>query len=188
VRGGRWDEIASNDDADTTNSRIMFPVDEDGEFLVRVRPYGTPGDTAGPYTLRVAPAPREASSSVAVQRRARPETQAVRWGVTLEGTLDATDAAVEDGTPYDLWTFNATAGQRITITLHSADFDAYLAVGREEDGEWVELTSNDDYSEASSRDARVVMVAPDTGAYAIRVNTFPQQPAGAYMLAVERTR
>lgn len=191
LRDGGWQEIGRNDDDEIavgTNSRIAWNVEESGDFLIRVRPYFSVPDSAAPYTLLVEPErarlPVEAS---VVVRRARPETRPVRWGTPLTGTLDDTDAAAEDGSAYDAWTFTATAGERITITLRSDAFDAYLAVGREEDGEWMELTSNDDFEDGQHH-ARVVMVAPDTGEFTIRANTFPGQPAGAYTLTVERRR
>ena len=189
VRGGTWEELGSDDDSGgDLDSRIVYAVQESGDYLVRVRPLSLTSDSAMAYTLLVEPARETASVAAAPSTRpARPETRPVRWGARLTGTLDETDAAAEDGSAYDAWTFSATAGQRIVITLRSDAFDSYLAVGREEGGEWMELTSNDDAAEGSL-DARVVMLAPDTGDYIIRVNTFPAQPAGAYTLTVERER
>ena len=187
MRDGRYEELAFNDDdGGGTDSRLTLEVPEAGEYLVRVRPYATLSDSAVPYTVLVEPAAAP-QAILAASRRTRPETRPVRWGAEMAGTLDQSDAVVEDGTPYDAWTFNATAGQRITITLRSTDFDAYLAVGRQEDGEWMELTSNDDMTDGTPH-ARVVMVAPDTGEYTIRVNSFPGSPNGAYVLTAERQR
>jgi hypothetical protein len=189
VRDGRWEQIDANDDGAGIglNSALPLSVDEDGEFLLRVRPLGG-AEFRGPYTLQVARASaRLQPGPGTTPRRARPETRPVRWGAPLTGTLDDADAAAEDGSAYDAWTFTATAGERITITMRSDAFDSYLAVGREEDGEWMELTSNDDF-EVGHLHARVVMVAPDTGEYTIRANTFPGQPVGPYTLTVERRR
>jgi len=179
VQDGRFVEAASNDDmggAGGTDSRVTVATQEGGDYVIWVRPYAESG--GGAYTLR-------ADVRQIVAARARPETRPVRWGAQLAGALEESDAVVEDGTPYDAWTFAATAGQRITLTLRSDAFDAFLAVGREEDGEWMELSSNDDFG-YDSHDAQVVMVAPDTGEYTIRVNSFPDRPYGAYTLTVER--
>lgn len=187
IRDGRWDELGANDDYDEgTNSRVPLLIPEDGDYIIRVRPYIGDFDRGGPYTLQVSHSVAAQPAAADDPRLRRPETRRVTWGQPLTGTLDATDAAEQDGSPYDAWTFSATAGQRITITMRSESFDAYLAVGRDEDGEWMELTSNDDVVGQSGKDARVVMVAPDTGEYTIRANTFPRQPGGAYVLTVER--
>lgn len=190
IRDGGWEEIGRNDDdniAAGTNSRVAWEVEESGDFLIRVRPFSDVPDSAVAYTLLVEPEQTVRLATQAVTRRDRPETRPVRWGAQLTGTLDDTDAAAEDGSAYDAWTFTAAAGDRITITMRSDAFDSYLAVGREEDGEWVELTSNDD-ADNGALHARVVMVAPDTGEYVIRANTFPGQPSGPYELTVERRR
>jgi hypothetical protein len=131
VQDGSFVEVAGNDDmggVGGTDSRVTIPTGEGGDYVIWVRPYGGSG---GAYTLR----------ADVRQIKARADTRAVRWGAPLPGTLDESDAVVEDGTPYDAWTFSATAGQRITLTLRSTDFDAYLSVGRMEDGEWMELSS-----------------------------------------------
>lgn len=186
VRGDGWEMLAADDDSgEGTDSRIDYQVPESGDYLVRVRPFSTVPDSAAPYTVLVEQEQEIDFSGSGITRRARPETRPVRWGARLTGTLDEADAAAEDGSAYDAWTFSATAGERIVITLRSDAFDAYLAVGRDEGGEWMELTSNDDAAEGSLH-ARVVMLAPDTGEYTIRVNTFPGQPAGPYTLTVER--
>lgn len=180
VQDGSFVEVAGNDDmggVGGTDSRVTIPTAEGGDYVIWVRPYAGDG---GAYTLH-------ADVRQNVAPRTRPETRPVRWGAPLAGTLDERDAVLEDATPYDAWTFAATAGERITLTLRSTDFDAYLSVGRMEDGEWLELSSNDD-ADGESRDARLVMVAPDTGEYTIRVNSFPDRPTGAYVLTAERAR
>ncbi|HEX2207468.1 MAG TPA: PPC domain-containing protein [Longimicrobium sp.] len=190
MRDGRWEQLNYNDDTEGTDSRLVLEVPETGEYLVRVRPFREFPDSLAPYSLLVEPlgAMQVAVVDSAAPRRGRPEMRPVRWGAQMTGRLEAADAPAEDGSPYDAWTFDATAGQRITITLRSTEFDAYLAVGREVEGEWMELSSNDDIAAESTTDARVVMIAPDTGHYTIRVNTFPQAPAGEYTLTVERSR
>jgi hypothetical protein len=187
MQGGRFEVLDDDDDGGGgTDSRLDLTLSADGDYLVRVQPYGSVREDGGPYTLQATLSAR--ADPAQNPRRTRPETRPVRWGAPMQGTLDEIDVLLEDGSPYDVWTFSATAGQRITITLRSEDFDAYLAVGRDEDGEWMELTSNDDVVGQNGRDARVVMVAPDTGEYSIRANTFPLQPTGAYVLTVERER
>lgn len=190
MRDGQWEPLNYNDDTDGTDSRLVLEVPETGEYLVRVRPYDVFPDSVAPYSLLVEPVGAIQALVVesAAPRRARPETRPVRWGEPMRGSLDESDAAAEDGSPYDAWTFNATAGQRITITLRSEAFDAYLSVGRDFEGRWVELSSNDDIAGESTTDARVVMIAPDTGPYTIRANTFPGAPPGPYSLTVERAR
>lgn len=184
--GGIWTEITRDDDGGEANdARAVLDVPETGTYLIRAHPFLRSLDAAGEYTLLV----RESRAPLAVPSstpRTRPQTQQVRWREPLAGVLDESDALVADGTPWDAWTFSATAGQRITITLHSSEFDAYLAVGTMDGDTFRELSSNDDYAGGDGRDARIVMVAPDTGEYVIRVNTVAPGERGSYELRVER--
>jgi hypothetical protein len=184
-QNGAFQEIVNDDDGgEGSNSLAVLDVPQAGEYIVRVRAYvGTPAGK-GEYTLQVA----EARPAVSVSRRQRPETRPVRWGTSITGSLDENDAVLPDGTLHDAFTFSATAGQRVTITLSSTAFDAYLAVGRMEGGAFLELSSNDDYVGGEGGAARVVMVAPETGEFVIHVNTYQPGASGAYTLTVERGR
>ena len=44
----------------------------------------------------------------------------------VEGTLEAGDATLDDGTFYDEYTFAGQAGETVSITLESLAFDTYL--------------------------------------------------------------
>jgi TPR repeat protein len=104
---------------------------------------------------------------------------------TVRGTLGPGDAVMYDGSRYDEWVVRAAEGERLRISLASAEFDALLSVGRLMGGEFVELSGNDDLAEGAT-DARVVLVAPATEDLVVRVNTFGPEPSGGYTLAVER--
>lgn len=186
-QGGEFEELAYDDDGgENSNSLAVLDVPQAGEYVVRVRAYvGTPA-AKGEYTLQVAES--RPASNVSVSRRQRPETRPVRWGTALTGALDAGDAVLDDGSVYDAFTFSATAGQRVTITLRSTEFDAYLAVGRMEGGVFQELGSNDDYVGGEGGDARLVMVAPETGEFVVHVNTALAGATGPYTLTVSRGR
>ncbi|MEM9904992.1 MAG: PPC domain-containing protein, partial [Cyanobacteria bacterium P01_D01_bin.44] len=43
-----------------------------------------------------------------------------------QGQLEANDNRLDDNSLYDLYRFTGEAGQQVTITLASLDFDAYL--------------------------------------------------------------
>lgn len=182
-----WTEITSDDDGggETNALAVVDTLPETGEYVIHIRPYGAvpAPDEGGAYTLLV----REEVPRPPVSRRERP--QRARMGRAVEpGVLDEADALLEDGTPYEEWTFSATEGQRVTITMHSDTLDAYLAVGVTEGGAFQLLGSNDDYVGGNGRDARIVMVAPAAGEYVIRVNTAVPDQAGPYTLRVERGR
>ena len=109
---------------------------------------------------------------------------AIRPGETLRGTLNGSDAVLDDGSFYDCFTLRARPGERLEVTLRSADFDAYLAVleGRScaagASGE-----SDDDG--AGGTDSRVGITLGD-GAYSIRANSLGEGETGAYTLSVTR--
>lgn len=181
--GGRFVVVAENDDAnvtdaetDSTDSRIVITAREGGEYRIRAHAY-EPG-TLGNYALRV--------EDIGAFRVA-PESRPVTLGAAVSGTLDADDATLEDGSAYEHRTIALRRGDRVTITLTSSAFDPLLAVGTMANGRFIELSSNDD-ADADSRDARLTMVAPSTGTYVVRVNTFAPTERGVYRLEVQRAR
>lgn len=107
----------------------------------------------------------------------------IRVGQTVRGELTATDPKAGDDSHYDLYTFRARQGERVTFTLRSSAFDAYLAVGRMEGGEFEDITSDDDG--AGGTDARVTISFDEAGDYLVRANSLSQGETGAYTLTAE---
>lgn len=106
-------------------------------------------------------------------------------GQTVRGTLTPSSPKMSDGSHYHLHRVTGRAGQTITITLRSDDFDAYLSVGGMVAGD-LYVTNYDDDS-AGGTDARVVVTFLHGGEdddYVIRANTVSGGETGAYTLAI----
>jgi hypothetical protein len=108
----------------------------------------------------------------------------LRPGTPARGELKSGDLKLDDDTWADLWRFSGQAGQTARVTLRSSDFDAYLVVGYyEEDGDFVDLDSDDDG--AGETDSQVEVTLPRDGEYIARANTLSEGESGAYTLELE---
>jgi len=174
ISGGECSDNCQTDDdgAGGTDSRVTATIGAAGTYQIRANTLQ--GGETGAYTLEVqaaAPAPPvRTSGTIAV-------------GQTVRGTLDASDPKADDDSHYDLWNFRGTAGQKITITLRSSDFDAYLGWGRMNGSEWTHMESDDDG--AGGTDARLEVTVGQAGVYTIRANTLSGGETGAYTLEVQ---
>jgi hypothetical protein len=174
IAGGECSDDCETDDdgAGGTDSRVTATIGAGGVYQIRANTLSE-GET-GAYTLEVQAAPPAApvrsSGNIAV-------------GQTVRGTLDSRDPQADDDSYFDLWTFRGTPGQRITITLRSSDFDAYLGWGRMDGGDWEEMASDDDG--AGGTDARLEVTVGGAGVHTIRANTLGGGETGAYTLEVQ---
>ncbi|HZG51455.1 MAG TPA: pre-peptidase C-terminal domain-containing protein [Pyrinomonadaceae bacterium] len=115
----------------------------------------------------------------------------------VNGTLTANDCKLSDQTAFDEYTFSGTAGQQISITLNSNDFDTYLYLIRPGETTLSASTIQDDDGGIGGRGAfgnpntnsRIpagsgVITLPTTGQYSILANAFDAGAAGlgAYSL------
>lgn len=110
--------------------------------------------------------------------------ETIRVGQTVSGTLGSGDPTLDDGSYYRLYRVQLRDGQRVTVTLRSDDFDAYLAVGRFDDTECDEDCETDDDG-GGGTDSRIVYTARQSGTHTIRVNTLTEGESGGYTLRVE---
>ncbi|MEP7326797.1 MAG: PPC domain-containing protein, partial [Gemmatimonadota bacterium] len=188
--GGDFSEIDSDDDgAGGTNSKVVITLPEDGEYEVRVNSLSA-GET-GDYTVlveqgdpsEVAVDSEEEESDSEGVATPLPEPTAIHAGQTAQGALAQDDAKMEDNSYYDLYTFQAKRGQRVTITMRSTAFDSYLAFGRIEDGSFNTLESDDD--SGGGEDAKVEFNIPRDGEYAIRANSLFENVTGNYSVQLE---
>lgn len=154
---------------------VLIALDEDGGefFNARLTWLALPADGTytigardthneiGPYTLTL-------QSFVAVVRGE------LAYGDTIEDTL-----LDEDG---DRWTFSGTAGDSITISLSSADFDAYLELY---DAAGALLITNDDDGEGLDALIRAFSL-PTDGTYTIVARSIGRNGLGTYTLIVSR--
>lgn len=109
----------------------------------------------------------------------------IRAGQTVSGRLDASDYVRDsDNTYYDDWFYEGRAGERITVTQRSSDFDSWLLIGRVVNGEFQLDEFNDD--DGGGNDARIEMTLPTSGRYVIRVNVVGRGRTGAYTLSLTR--
>jgi S1-C subfamily serine protease len=112
-----------------------------------------------------------------------PRPSTIRVGqAAVMGALQEGDAAFRTGGFFDLYTFSARAGQRLTITLRSDEFDPYLRLARvkaADDLDW--LGEDDDGGRGNA--SRLSVTAPADGEYWIAVSALDQVP-GAYELSL----
>ena len=69
---------------------------------------------------------------------------ALTAGQRRTGQLQRGDAVMDDGSLFDIYTYEARAGERLTLTMRSSDFDTYLNVARMDGGEVEPIVRDDD--------------------------------------------
>lgn len=168
-RAGGFESLDTDDDGGGgTDARVELTLPADGAYAIRANALNA-GDS-GAYTLQVErgvpPAP--------------PVLRPVAVGQTLTGDLGGSDPKLGDNSFYDLYTFQARAGDGVTATLRSSDFDAFLALGRMRGEEFEEIESDDD--RGGGTDARVSTTLAEAGTYTLRVNSLYGEKTGAYTL------
>lgn len=98
-----------------------------------------------------------------------------------QGALASGDSVLpSDNSLYDEYTFQGTAGQSVTVTVESSDFDTYVAVFSP-DGKL--LGENDDLNQ-SSKNSRLTVTIPSNGTYRVIVNGYDNKSRGRYALSV----
>jgi len=100
-------------------------------------------------------------------------------GHEVEGELTDDDARLKGNARFDGYSFTATEGQRLQITMTSSEFDAVLEVGKAE-GTFEALASDDD-GMGQGTNARLTFDVPEDGEYIIRAQSF-DDGRGAYQL------
>lgn len=168
-KDGAFESLDTDDDGGGgTDARVSLTLPDDGTYAVRANTLRA-GDT-GAYTLQaeqgVAPAP--------------PVLRPIAVGQSLSGDLAESDPELDDNSHYDLYTFQARAGDGVTATLRSSAFDAFLVLGRMRGDDFEEIQSDDDHG--GGTDARVSTTLTEAGTYTLRVNSYEGGKTGAYTL------
>ncbi|MCW5826835.1 MAG: PPC domain-containing protein, partial [Gemmatimonadaceae bacterium] len=173
------DSIIGNDDdgGGGTNARLTVTFPRTGRYVVMANAIGK--DARGDYTLRVGAG--RAHVEIAEVLAARPAApQMLRIGQTARGRLAESDPVLRDRTAFGTWFYEGRAGEQVTITMKSADFDAFLHLGVQ--GGTATLATDDDG--AGGTDARITQILPRDGVYVIIANMLRPGSTGAYTLEV----
>lgn len=104
----------------------------------------------------------------------------VRMGATVNGRLTASDPKLSDNTAFHAYYFNGFEGDRVSVTMRSSAFDAYLHFGQL--GGSAAIATDDD--SGGGTNSRVTVTLPATGTYVILANVLSGGSVGAYTLEV----
>lgn len=178
------DSIIGNDDdgGDGTNARLTVTFPRTGRYVVMANAIGK--DARGDYTLRVGAGRAHVEIAEALAARPSP-AQMLRPGQTARGRLAESDAVLRDRTAFGTWFYEGRAGEQVTITMRSTDFDAYLHLGAQ--GGTATLATDDDGAGAGGTDARITHTLPRDGVYVIIANMLRAGSSGAYTLELTRS-
>ncbi|HUF13433.1 MAG TPA: PPC domain-containing protein [Longimicrobiales bacterium] len=166
------EEITRDDDSGGgTDSRIVFAADRSGTYAIHATSFG--GNATGEYSLSVnemaPPGPLTVTPATV--------------GESITGTLGAGDAMSEEGSWQDFHSFRGSEGQRIAVTLRSADFDSFLELGELDGEDFLSDYSDDD--SGGGLDSRIVATLDRTGEYTVRATSLNPDETGGYSLLIE---
>ena len=113
------------------------------------------------------------------------DVNTIAANTTVRGVISSSDPTLPDGSNYDRWTFEAKAGDKVTIDLMSDEFDAYLGLVTFENGEWKTIASDDDTGE--DLNARISGQFEDGGTFHIIANSASAGDEGNYTLRLTVT-
>lgn len=168
-------EHTENDDAEglVGHSVIEADITEVGTYRVVVTSY-KPGE-AGAYELTMDFG--EARPTATRQR----DVVAIALGERTTGRLEAGDRQLGTGEYADLYVFEGSAGQSISIEMASSEFDTYVQLTTP-DGEKID---NDDYGGRS--DSRIDLTLRESGRHRILSTSYRADETGTYELALSAT-
>lgn len=160
-------DIAQDDDGGgEKNSRVVTTLPSDGTYTILANTSSS-GET-GRYNLRVAAAastPQQTSQTLLQE----------------QGDLGpGSPVWQEDGTFYQVYRFQGNAGQVVTISMESREFDTYVLL-LDPDGQLV--GQNDDAS-SNNTNSLLTITLPRTGTYQVIANTYDRNGKGHFTLVV----
>ena len=175
-------EVATNDDGgDSLNSLLNFTPTEDGEYTVVVDSFD--GAPSGTFQLSVSTPclfdgeAVDMGTAVTVDESLTTgmnvvEAGAINAGDTVEGNIDS---------QVSLYTITLDAGQTVTITVSSDDFDTVVIVTNEERIELLGFNADG----LDGANSELEFTAPSAGEFVILVGGFGGEATGSYTISVE---
>lgn len=164
----------ANDDDPTgetgTNSRLVVTLPADGDYQVFATSY-QPGES-GAFSLTANRASAGAVQTAQTSTSSSARSFAV--GADIRGSLGPGDGQLDSGEYVDRFTFTGRRGERISLTLESTNFDAYLLFrgpnGQSED--------NDDGPDGTN--SRIDTVLQADGEYTVSLTSYQAGETGSY--------
>lgn len=120
-----------------------------------------------------------AEATNALRGGANPSVRPLTAGTRHTSALDANDPTLDDGSHVELWAIELQAGQQVTVTMRSRDFDTMLLMMQVDNTSY--NAENDDFEEGST-DSRISFRAPATGVYAFLANSYEGGARGSYTI------
>lgn len=161
----------NDDGTESGHSHIEVVLPEAGTFKVAVTSYGAGATGAYNLTIDHQAAADNASISNDVTR--------LQDGAPVSGELTSSDGTLSQGEYVDIYSFDAAAGQSITVDMTSSEVDSFLAVILP-DGKTIQ---NDDFAGQGSN-ARVQFNAPAAGRYQVWATTYAGGATGSYQVSL----
>jgi hypothetical protein len=135
---------------------------------------------AGQGTVQTAPSTPVNRPEELAEAEGEAEAVALRPGQRQQGNLARGDAAMDDGSLFDLYTYQARAGERLTFTMRSDAFDTFITVGRM-NGNQAELLVRDDDS-GGGTNSRAELTVDRDGPIFVVANALREGMTGAYSI------
>lgn len=160
--------LAQNDDFGGTNSQIFIILPTTGIYTLWASSYAR--DETGTYTLSIQP-----SSAEGVEVGDR----------LIDGRLDQTSQiSSNDGSYYNVHTFEGQAGQTIRIDMVSDEFDTFLVLLAPDGAQYFpyQLLQSDDSEGVHSL---TVVTLTTTGTYSLLANSHEAGDTGSYRLRLQ---
>jgi serine protease Do len=124
-------------------------------------------------------------SQVATAPNRQPKVLATD-GRKMKGELATGDSQLNDGSYVDAYTFEATAGQQITVDLVSKDFNSLLLLyATDQEGQPTEkpIAQNDDTGPGNLNSRINNFTLPNTGTYVVYANSNARGETGKYQIS-----
>jgi hypothetical protein len=173
-----------NDDADDdgVNSAAELTLPSDGVYVIIANAFDASGRGAYTVALEVrepAPGMTGPATPASVTMRDADPMQRLAIGQRFGSQIDVRDQTMDDGTPFELWYVQASAGDTLHFAVQSTEFPPAIHVGKQGSGSvYVEAA---DASRASVR-----FVARESGVYAIIVRSTRATATGSYILELSK--
>ena len=161
-------DIAQDDDGGNgTNARLVTTATSSGTYTVLANSYAV--GEVGEYRLQVS-----ANNSSSANTRLLLQEE----GYLGQGAL----VLQSDGSLYQEHSFHGEAGQQVTVTMESDEFDTYLIlIGPDEQV----IEQNDDIGPSNFNSA-ITVTLPTTGTYRAIANAYDSTGRGRYSIRVQQ--